>query len=374
MKKKLIRGQIGAATTVMLAASLLAGCSSVGSSAGSPDTTSSLSGGFAAAKKVSDDLLSNPALQIDPLPKAAEKGVSVAVVNCTLPSCLPGAGAEPAAALGWKVHDFPFDLTKGPADFVASVERAIASQPQVLVVTVIYPETLIQGQIDAAAKAGIKVVDIGGELSPGYAACIQCQPAAAAQGIALANVALADAGAKTSVGIVIDKTLTTMVNVGQSAAATIKEKGEGSKAEMLELNVADNPAANAARTVSFLQRHPDVKYLLYTTPSLLLGAGSALKAAGLEVKTISVNPSNAGDVALIQTGDVYKWVGGESSDGAFVWRAFDAAARAVQNTPIDPKEPVTAMRLITKDNAAPTLGAPTNFKTIYAKAWGANQK
>lgn len=374
MNSKIIRGKIGAMAAVILSASLLAGCSPAASTAGSKDTTGSLSGGFAEAQKVSDELLSNPSLQIDPLPKAVEKGVSVAVVNCTLPSCLPGAATEPAAALGWKVQDFPFDLAKGPADFVASVERAIAAQPQVLVLTVVYPETLIQAQIDAAAKAGIKVIDIGGQLSPGYAACIQCQPAAAAQGVALANVALADAGAKTSVGIVIDKTLTTMVNMGQSAAATIKEKGEGSKAEMLELNVADNPAANAARTVSFLQRHPDVKYLLYTTPSLLLGAGSALKAAGLEVKTISVNPSNAGEVTLVQTGDVYKWVGGESSDGAFVWRAFDAAARAVQNAPIDPKEPVTSMRLITKDNAAPALGAPTDFKSIYTKAWGTNQK
>lgn len=373
MKKKVFRGQIGAGAAVMLAASLLAGCSSAGSSTGSPDTTSDSSGGFAAAKKVSDELLSNPALQIDPLPKAAEKGVSVAVVNCTLPSCSPGAGTEPAAALGWTVQDFPFDLTKGPADYVEAVKRAIASQPQVLLVTSVYPETLIQDQIDAAAKAGVKVIDIGGELSPGFVACIQCQPALEAQGAALADVALADAAAKTSVGIVIDKTLAPMVNMGQSAAATIKENGEGSKSEVLELNVADNPAANAARTVSFLQRHPDVKYLLYTTPSLLLGAGSALKAAGLDVKTISVNPSNAGDVALIQTGDVYKWVGGESSGGAFVWRAFDAAARAVQNAPIDPKEPVTAMRLITKDNAAPTLGAPTDFKSIYAKAWGVKQ-
>lgn len=370
MKKKLFRQRhFGAAAAAMLAVSFLAGCASGGSSG----SASGASGGFAVAKVASDKISSNPALQIDSLPKPVEKGVSVAFVNCTLPSCLPGGGAEPAAALGWNVQDFPFDLTKGPSDFVASVQRAMASKPQVLLLTSVYPETLIQDQIDAAAQAGIKVIDIGGQLSPGIAACIQCQPAMEAQGAALANVALGDAGAKTSVGIVIDKTLTPMVTMGKSAQATIQQNGEGSTSQMLELNVADNPAANASRTVSFLQRNPGVKYLLYTTPSLLLGASSALSAAGLNVKTVSINPSNAGDVAMIQSGGVYQWIGGESGDGAYVWRVFDAAARAVQNAPINPNQPVTTMRLITKDNATPALVAPADFQGIYKKAWGVSQ-
>jgi ABC-type sugar transport system substrate-binding protein len=314
-------------------------------------------------------------LVIAPLPKPAQKGARVAFVNCTLPSCLPGGAAAPGAELGWEVQDFDFDLGKGPTDYVNAVERALQTKPDVMIIQAVYPEPLIKDQIAAAAKAGIKVVDVGGHKASDYVACIQCQPATEFTGAALAHVALADAGRKTSVGIVFDKTLAPVVSMSKGAQDAIAASGEGSTSHLVELNVADNPAANAARTVNFLQRNPDVEYLLYTTPGLMLGARPALDAAGLSdrVKSIGTNPSGPSEVGMLQTGEIFAWVGAESGGNAFVWRAMDAAARALQNAPIEPFEPLPSLRLITRENSDPELAAPTDFRSIYKRAWGISQ-
>lgn len=374
MNKKLLgQWRFGATAAVAASALLMAGCANGPASSDQTGSASGDAGAFAASQAVYDELLSNPPLKVEPLPKPAEKGVTVAVVNCTLPACLPGGGAEPGAALGWNVKDFPYDLAKGPSDVVAAMDAAIGSKPDVLIVAQNNAASLIQNQIEAAVATGIKVINIGSlEDPPGYLACIQCAPAADAQGAALANVALADAGSKTSIGFVTDKNISALVAIAKGGQSTVEKNGGGSTAKLLELSVVDNPAANAARTVSFLQRNPDVKYLVFTSPAFLPGTSSALKAAGLDVKKIVLNPSNDGDVEMVKTGDVDLWVAGESGDKAYIWRVFDAAARAVQDAPIDPKQPITAMRLITPDNADPSLQAPADFKKVYKSAWGVN--
>jgi ribose transport system substrate-binding protein len=374
MNKKLFghrRG--GGAVALAVSILLLTGCATAAEPSAEPGASNGGTGGFAAAKAAVDELAANPALEVEPLPEPAEEGISVAFVNCTVPSCLPDGGKEPAEALGWTVKDFPYDLGKGPSDVVSALDAAINSKPDVLVVAQGYGAALVQDKVDAAVESGMKVLNIGSsEDPPGYLACIQCTPAMEANGEALANVALADAGSPTSVGIVSDKNIAALVSMADGAASTIEENGEGSTSHIIELNVADNPAANAARTVSFLQRNPDIEYLLYTTPSLLPGTSSALAAAGLDVKVIAPNPSNTDEVAMITSGDVDIWVAGESGEKAYIWRVFDAAARAMQGAPIEPKMPISTMRLITKDNPDPALQAPTDFKEVYKTAWGVN--
>jgi ribose transport system substrate-binding protein len=371
--KRFHQRRLGGAAALAASILLLVGCATAAEPSEKPAASNGGGGGLAAAKAAVDELEANPALDIEPLPEPAEEGVSVAVVNCTVPSCLPEGAKEPAEALGWTLKDFPYDAGKGPSEVVAAMDSAINSKPDVIVVSQGFGAALIQEQIDAAVASGIKVINIGSsEDPPGYSACIQCTPAMEAQGHALGNVALADAGSQTSVGIITDMNYSSLVSMTEGAQSTVEENGEGSTSHVIELNVTDNPANNASRTVSYLQRNPDIEYLLYTSPDLLAGTSSALAAAGIDVKVIAVNPSNAGDVAMLESGDVHTWIGGESAEGSYMWRVFDAAARAVQGAPIEPKMPITAMRLITKDNPDPSLAPPTNFKEIYMTAWGVN--
>jgi ABC-type sugar transport system substrate-binding protein len=368
------RRQFGGSIALAAAILLLAGCASTGASEStSPTSSTGTTGGLAAAQEVYDELASNPPLEIEPLPGPVEEGISVAYVNCTIPACLPRGGEEPAEALGWSFDEFSYDLGKGPSDVVQAVESAIASKPDILIVSQSFGAALIQEQIDAAIESGMKVIAVGyNEDVPDYVACIQCTPALEAMGAAGGNVALADAGESTSIGVMIDKNYSFAVQMADGTQSAVAENGDGSTTQMVELSLADNPAANAARTVSFLQRNPDVEYLVTTTPAFLAGTSSALEAAGLDVKIIGLNPSNDGDVALIETGDVHLWVAGESGEKAFVWRAFDAAARAVMDAPIEPKEPITLMRLITPEDPDPSLQAPADFKEIYKTAWDVN--
>ena len=331
---------------------LLAGCAPSEESNQGPETPSESTGGFAAAKEHADYLASNPPLEIESLPKPAEPGVTLAVVNCTLPSCLPNGAAEPGKLLGWNVLEFPYDYGKGPSDVVSALTAAIGADPDVIAISQGFGDALVQEQVDAAVESGIKFINIGSsEDSPGYSACIQCTPSMEANGLDLANVMLADAGAPTSVGIVTDKNYSALVSMAEGVQNTIEENGEGTTSELVELNLSDNPAANASRLVSFLQRNPDVEYLVYTTPSLLPGASSALAAANIEVKTIAPNPTSDGELELLMSGDVDIWTAAESGEGAWMWRVVDAAARALQGAPIEPKMPVGIPRVITAEES-----------------------
>ena len=137
----------------------------------------------------------------------------------------------------------------------------------------------------------------------------------------------------------------------------------------MEVSFANTPAANASTIVSFLQRNPDVKYLIYTTPSFVAGVSSALNAAGLtDIKTMVSSPSES-DIGLIAAGDVYQFLGTEAGAGRF-WPVVDAAVRAVQNAPIEPKSPIPPLRLINKDNANPSLAMPKDYKSVVRKGVG----
>ena len=372
MNPKPIRRRLLATTAAAsLAAIMLAGCSTSTPSATS--TTTASSDGIKRAIAVQEQLAANEPLKIEALPEVPKKGINLAMVNCTLPVCANGAEKEPVDALGWTSTHYDYDLAKGPSDFVASVERAIASKPDAIIITAVYPETLIQDQVNAAAAAGIKVVDYGGSGDlPGFVACVFCEPALYSSGEALGNMALADAGKPISVGIVLDKTQGTLVATADGTEKAIQENGDGSKSQLVELSLSDTPAANASRTVSFLQRNPDVKYLIYTTPAFVAGASSALNAAGLtDIKSIVSSP-NESDIGLIEAGDVYQFLGTEAGEGRF-WRPVDAAVRGVQDAPIDPKSPLSAMRLVDKENADPSLAMPKDYKSAFLKAWGVGQ-
>ena len=171
--KPIRRRSLATTAAVSLAVFMLAACSTSEPTAKS--TTAASSAGIQRAIAVQKQLLANQPLKVEALPEVPKKGMKLAVVNCTLPVCARGAQAEPADALGWTSTDYDFDLTKGPSDFVRAVEEAIAAKPDALIITAVYPESLIQDQVAAAAAAGIKVVDYGGTTElPGYVACVSC--------------------------------------------------------------------------------------------------------------------------------------------------------------------------------------------------------
>ena len=259
----------------------------------------------------------------------------------------------------------PYDISKGPSAVQQALTQAIAAKPDVILVTPGFPDAMFKSQIDSATKAGIKVIGIGGTNQPGYSACIACATALGAVGTLAADVVLADAGGKTDIALTVDPTIASNVSEADGVKREVAKNGEGSRVLVVQQSVGATPAENAARVVSFLQRNPNVKYVL---TSAKFQAATALNSAGLgsRVKTVGYLPLSDSDVAAVKSGQILAYAAGELQ--ALYWRAVDAAARVMEGAEVAP-EPLGAMRVIDRSNADDALLEPADYEDIYKAAW-----
>lgn len=359
-----------AAVVVALAAA--AGCGSstdTPSSAGSESASgsgSSSSGGIARAQAEVDKFTANPALEVSPLPSPPDASTYAIQVNCTIPACAPGAMNAAMDVLGWKFEEMSYDISKGPSALQQALTQAVAAKPDVIIYGANFPEATFQPLVDRGVEEGIKFIDIGGALTPGYVACIQCRDSLGAIGALAADIVLADAGGKTDIAVPSDPSIPPLKGQVDGIKAEVEENGEGSRVLEVDQSVASSPADNASRLVSFLQRNPSVKYVIASEQFL---NAAALNSAGLasRVKLVGMYPLSASNVASVKNGRVFAFSVGEL--GSLYWRAADAAARAVQGVEVDPIAPIQSLRVMDKTNAHVGLLDPANYQDIYTKAW-----
>ncbi|WP_408899763.1 sugar ABC transporter substrate-binding protein (plasmid) [Nocardioides sp. R1-1] len=353
-----------AATAAALAV-VSAGCGSDPSEAGSTDGSSSR--GITRAQAEVEEFAANPPLEISALPKRPDEAFAINI-NCTLPVCAPGALQPAMDALGWRFEEMTFDITEGPAAVQPVLTQAIAAEPDVIVLPGALPLEGFQSEVDAAAEQGIKFINLGGdELPPNYVACIQCKPASVVLGSLAANIVLADAGGSTDIAVALDKTVASQLNEANGVEQEVERNGEGSEVLEIEQSINATPADNAARVVSFLQRNPNVEYLVLASPQF--NPATALNSAGLgsRVKIVGIYPVSEADVAAVEDGQVLAWAAMELT--SMYWRIADAAARVVSGVELDSAEPVGNMRVINESNADVSLLDPPNYQEIYKAAW-----
>jgi ABC-type sugar transport system substrate-binding protein len=372
-------GMTGLVAVLVAAAGFgAAGCGSDDSSSGSTSTAAASTGasttasdtsspGIARAKAIVAKYNTNVPLEIAPLPKRPKSGLTVAQVNCTLAGCGPGELAKAAKALGWKVNTFAFDLTKGPTDFLRAMKEAIASKPDLLVSKSIFPQSLVAKQVAQARASGIPTINVIG-TSAGFDACIQCDAAYQPVFSLSSDIALADAGKPTSIAIAHDPSLATDTTARKIMENEIKKNGDGTKIKAFELSLAQPPAKNGAATVSFLQRNPDVKYILYASPDLFNGTYPALKAAGLadKAKVVLSFPNNQVEIDWLKSGQIFAYAVGEKSHE---WRQVDALARLSEGLQVTPKDPLPWTRVMFRPDASLANANPPDFQQVYDKAW-----
>jgi ABC-type sugar transport system substrate-binding protein len=355
----------GVAAAGVALATVAAGCSSdtTGSSSGSG---SSSSGGIARAQAEVEKFAANPPLTVSPLPGEPDPSTYAIQVNCTLPSCAPGAMNAAMDVLGWKFEEMTYDISKGPSALQQALTQAVAAKPDVILYGANFPEATFQQLVDQGTEEGIKFIDIGGTLTPGYAACIQCQKSLGALGALAANIALADAGGKTDIAVPFDANIAPLQAEVDGIKEAIEENGEGSRVLEVEQSVASTPADNASRLVSFLQRNPSVEYVIASEAFL---NAAALNSAGLgsRVKLVGMYPLSDSNVETVKNGQVLAFSVGELA--SLYWRAADAAARAVQGVEVDPIEPIQSLRVMDETNADVSLLDPADYQDIYTKAW-----
>ena len=361
----------GVAAAAAAVATLAAGCSgsstagssTAGSSSGSG---SSSSGGIAAAQAQVKKFTANPALSVSPLPSPPKSSTYAIQVSCSIPACDPGALNTPMAVLGWRFQTMDYDISKGPSAVQAALAQAVAAKPDVIIFVPNFPEAIFQSQVDLGTKEGIKFVDVAGTVTPGYSACIQCATSLEAGSALAVDIALADAGGKTVMAVTYDPAIAALVSEADGVKQEVAKNGDGSQVLEIQQSVSDTPAENAQRVVSFLQRNPNVKYLV--TAATFVPAAT-LESTGLasRVKIVGMYPKDASEVASVKDGQVLAYSTGE--DASLFWRAADAAARAVEGVKVDPIAPIQSLRVMDKTNADISLLDPANYQDIYKKAW-----
>lgn len=350
-------------------AMVAAGCSNDSTADSTTDSGSesgSSSAGIDRAKAEVEKFAANPPLTVTPLPSAPDPSTYAIQVNCTLPACAPGAMEAAMDVLGWKFEEMTYDITKGPSALQTALTQAVAAKPDVIIYGANFPEAIFQPQIDSGLKEGIKFVDIGGELTPGYSACIQCKKSLGALGALAADIALADAGGKIDIAVPFDASIGPLQAEVDGLKQEVEKNGEGSRVLEVEQSVGSTPADNASRLVSFLQRNPSVKYVIASEQFL---HAAALGSAGLasRVKLVGIYPLSSSNVASVKDGQVLAFSTGELA--SLYWRAADAAARAVAGVEVDPIEPIQSLRVINESNADDSLLEPANYQDIYTQAW-----
>ena len=349
---------------------------SAASSPSAPATTSAGDARIEQAKAaVAQYSKEQPPLDIPPLPGPAGKKTA-AWVFCTLPTCQADAAKEALTALGWNFKLVPWDFAKAPADFVKAFENALQMKPAFIGVPMVFPPEVIAKQMAEAKAAGIPVIHVTSTTGVGdnVIACMSCAPQLNKTARLQVDVALADAGGKTGIVYGYDPTLLTFVEQFLPAAKDEVEKlSPESSYDTLKLSLAQPPAQNAAAIVNYVQRHPDVKYVLLAASELASGLPQALSAAGLsdKVKFITQAPQPT-DLEEIAKGQEFASVAAE--DASSMWRAADAAARyAIDGKiPDDLVYPVGWHQIVTKDNVpkvTSTLVQPTDYQETFKQVW-----
>ena len=99
---------------------------------GGSGSGSSSTGGIARAQAEVKKFAANPPLTVSPLPSEPNTSTYAIQVNCTIPSCAPGAMKAAMDVLGWQFEEMPYDVSKGPSAVQQALTQAIAAKPDVI--------------------------------------------------------------------------------------------------------------------------------------------------------------------------------------------------------------------------------------------------
>lgn len=385
------RNVVGSMLAVVLLAVTLAACGSdkKSSSSSAPSTSSSSSTtasdtGSPAVQAAKADLAKftkdQEPISVPPIGKAIPKGKTVAILTCPLPVCQTETKSADRAAkqLGWTPKDYNNPLT--PEGYVAVWNQMIQTPPDGIIYIGVFPNALIKTQLAKVAKLKIPTIVIApagdkpsadGPILASYAGA----PHFAESGRLMGVIVVADSGdTPPKTAFVYDKNLDLTLG-GVRSEFTKTVEGAGGSVGLIQTSSQEIGKAVPGQVVSYLQAHPDVKYLATVINDFTAGIPQALKAAGLadKVKLVSRAPQ-ASNLKDIEAGNQFASVGEENDTGGY--RSIDALARIFVGKSDYDIEPVGWKQIITKDNVASikrdTSGAPATpgSPATFLQAWG----
>jgi ribose transport system substrate-binding protein len=334
------------------------------------------SGGVAAARAAVERMRNAPGpLAIAELAKKPTAGRSAYWLSCKLPECDAGDPGFVAATeqLGWRLTTIKMELS--PESVAAAWTRAVAAKPDVIFAVGLVPDALIKAQLAQAQANGTKVVMVADAAKVGengIDASIASTRWYDADGVGLTDWAIADANGKASIAFLYDPSLAPQASAYRAMQTEAVKRCPGCQVAGVRVQSAQAGKAIPGQVISYLQKHPDVRYVLTILSSNALGVGQAIKAAGLPVK-VGTAESQPQNLDAVRKG--IEAVGMPNELSSLAWRMTDAAVRLTEGAslPRSLAEPLGARQIFDKSNiAAADLKHPWDVPDVQAtfmRAW-----
>lgn len=310
-----------------------------------------------------------PAVAVKPLTGKPATGKTIGIVTCQFPTCLTVARAaeEAATKLGWKPQEYTTDIT--PEAFQNAFTRMLQSPPDLILYSGVLPNSLISDSLAKIKQLNIPTVALATTDPPDETvkAVITGPPTQGLSGKLMGDSVVADANGAAKTVFVWDPN---SARVFQPVKDNFEKqvKAGGGSVDVLTISAQETGKAVPGQVVSYLQAHPDVKYVAFTTADFVAGVPPALAGAGLtDVKLLSRYPVKD-NIENLKNGREWLEVGEEGAGSGY--RAIDALTRILAGTTVD-AQPGGWHQIFTKDNVADISGDPAapGVPQVYLDAW-----
>ncbi|WEH12974.1 substrate-binding domain-containing protein [Streptomyces sp. VNUA24] len=312
-----------------LAATSLTACSSDSSSA---TTSTETNGPATAGQKEAAEYLAkysaNPTSvgDLKTLPERPPTGKSIINLQASTAIAQRAAAAQKAAArlLGWSFDSIATGPT--PASAAAAFDAAIARHPDAILFAG-FPAAVFAKQIAEAKAAGIDVVSTatGDGKTDGVLGSVLGAPQMKLYGKLLAAYFVTESGGKGKAGVFSIQAFPILAPFVTAFQSWVKEWCPGCETSVVNQQVTDQGTKTPANVVGFLQRNPDVKWLMFGTGDLAQGVPAALATAGLKDIHIAGTSPGPADLVNVKAGTESAWVGNMVDIAN--WRLLDVLAR-----------------------------------------------
>jgi ribose transport system substrate-binding protein len=342
------------------------------STATSSATVAAASNGLARAKADVKAVSKPPTslgVALDRLKKRVPKNSTLILMQCGAPICKEFGDriADAAKALGVKFSRLDTGAT--PDSISRAFTQAVRLKPDALI-SVSLPTALYKSQLNALIKGGTKVVLhlTPGTPEKGVAGRAFGPKNIGLQGKRLANWVTADSNGNGKAVLVNTPEFNALNSLNSQFGRELKRNCAKCSWSGLQVKAAEIGGVIPGRVVSFLQGHPDVKYVVLQFGDLGVGLPEALNGAGISGVRIISAAGSAVNRAYVKEGkqaaDLTSFLPNQA------WQEVDQVAHALAGQKV--KEPTSQMQWLTKKNIKdpkqyPPMGI--NYKAEFKKLW-----
>jgi ribose transport system substrate-binding protein len=293
-------------------------------------------------------------------------------MRCAAPICVEASKEYGNAARTLGMRFKAIDAGATPDAIARAFNQAVAEKPDALVSGAIPPQ-LFQKQLQQLVKNGTKVILYAtAPPNPKGITTVVFPPKEFVKiGTLLARFVYADAGGKPTKAVYVQTPEFAALNFASNAfKSEIKRLCPSCGIDVLNVQAAEIGRVIPGKVVSYLQGHPDTKYVLSQFGDLEIGIPQALKAAGISgVKLISTQGSRV-NMQYIKAGQEYANL--ISFLDVTYWQTLDVAARALAGqkytVPPNPTQWITKSNLNFNPKQPPPFGI--DYKAAFKKLWG----